>query len=159
MIQGVKVKNLVIHKDIPDTEQFGVKLGFLMEVLRNDENLLSKFGQSNMTVAYKGTIKGFHHHEKQDDLWFAATGKIMVVLYDARKDSPTYKETQVLYAGQDDYKLIVIPVGVIHGYKVLSDEPAILIYYTTEAYDPKNPDEKRTRHDDPGIGFKWEDNN
>lgn len=155
MIEGVKVKKLTIHHDVPDVSQKEVRPGFLAELLRSDEGLLSRFGQSTFTLAYPGTIKGFHLHERQDDLWFVATGRAMVVLYDLRPNSRTYKQTEVLDAGQDDYKLILIPVGVAHGYKVISEEPVILFYHTTEPYDPKQPDEKRIPYDDPGIGFNW----
>jgi len=155
MIEGVTIKKLVVHPDIPDADQPGIKPGFLAEILRADEGLLKKFGQSTFTLTYEGTIKGFHWHERQDDLWFAATGKIMVVMHDLRVDSQTFGQTQVLYAGRDDYKLIVIPTGVAHGYKVISKEPVLLFYHTTEVYDPKNPDEKRIPWNDPKIGFDW----
>lgn len=155
MIEGVKVKNLVIHHDSPDVNQPDVKPGILMEILRSDEEVLSRFGQSTFTIAYPGTIKGFHWHEKQDDLWFAATGQIATVLSDLRPGSPTYKQTEVIYAGKDNYKLIVIPPGVAHGYKVLSEEPVLLFYHTTEPYNPANPDEKRIPWNDPSIGFDW----
>ena len=158
MIEGVKIKELKVHPDIPDRDEDVNKPGFLMEVLRNDENLLGKFGQTTFTVAYKDTIKAFHYHEKQDDLWFVATGKAMIVLYDLRQNSPTKSETQVIYAGQDDYKVILIPTGVAHGYKVLSAEPVLLFYHTTEPYNSKNPDEKRLLFDDPKIGFDWSKN-
>lgn len=155
MIEGVKIKELKVWKDKPDLEQPDVKPGFLMEVLRSDENLLRKFGQTTFTVAYPGTIKAFHWHKKQDDLWFVAQGKAMIVLHDLREDSKTKGETQVIYAGEGDYKLILIPVGVAHGYKVLSDEPVLLFYHTTEPYNAKNPDEERIAHNDPKIGFDW----
>lgn len=155
MINGVTIKLLKVHKDIPDRDEDIGKPGFLMEVLRDDDVLLSKFGQTTFTVAYEGTIKAFHFHEQQDDLWFVASGKAMVVLHDLREDSPTYKETQVIPAGTDDYKLIVIPVGVAHGYKVLSKDPVLLFYHTTKSYSATEPDEKRIPHDDPAIGFDW----
>lgn len=155
MISGVTIKNLTIHPDKVDPKEIVPTPGVLMEVLRSDEGLLKKFGQSTMTIAHKGTIKAFHWHRKQDDLWFVATGKAKVVLHDLREDSPTKGETQVIEAGAGDYKLIVIPVGVAHGYQVLSDEPVLLVYYTTEAYDPKNPDEERLTYDDPRINYNW----
>lgn len=155
MIDGVIIKDLIVRKDIPDRDEDISKPGFLMEVLRDDDKLLTKFGQTTFTVAYEGTIKAFHYHEKQDDLWFVATGKAMIVLYDLRKNSPTNGETQVIFAGKDDYKLVVIPIGVAHGYKVLSDEPVLLFYQTTESYDPKDPDEKRMPYNDTKIGFDW----
>jgi len=155
MIDGVRVKILKVHPDLPDLEQAGVKPGFLMEVVRADEGLLKKFGQSTFTVAHEGTIKGFHWHERQEDLWFVAAGRAGIVLHDSRPKSPTYLQTDVMYAGEGDYKLIVIPVGVAHGYKVLSREPVLLLYHTTEPYDPANIDEKRIAWNDPAIGFDW----
>ena len=154
MIHGVHIKELKFFKDIPDTQD-DPGGGFLMEVLRDDHKLLKRFGQTTFTVAHKGAIKAFHWHNKQDDLWFVASGKARVVLHDIRKDSPTYKKTQVLFAGADDYKLIVIPVGVAHGYQVLSDEPVMLFYHTTESYNAENPDEERIPHDHPDINFDW----
>ncbi len=157
MIKGVKIKKLVVHQDIVDEKEKVEQPGFLMEILRNDENLLKKFGQTTFTVAYSRTIKAFHWHKKQDDLWFVATGQAMVVLYDSRKDSLTKGKIQVIMAGEGDYKLIVIPAGVAHGYKVLSKEPVLLFYHTTETYNPKNPDEQRIPFDDSEINFDWSD--
>ena len=154
-IKGVIIKKLKMHQDIPDANQPEIKSGFLMEVLRNDENLLKQFGQTTFTVANRGTIKAFHWHKKQDDLWFVATGKAIIVLHDLRQDSSTFGQNQTIPAGKDDYKLILIPVGVAHGYKVLSDEPVLLFYHTTESYNIANPDEERIAFDDPKIGFDW----
>ncbi len=155
MIAGVFIKKLKVHADIPDMDEVLTQPGFLMEVLRADDNLLKKFGQTTFTVAYQGTIKAFHYHDQQDDLWFVATGKAMVVLYDLRENSPTKGQTQVIYAGEGDYKLIVIPIGVAHGYKVLSTEPVLLFYHTTESYNVSHPDEKRIAFNDDKIGFDW----
>lgn len=155
MIQGVKINKLIVRRDILDQDE-KVKPGFLMEVLRNDEDLLKKFGQTTFTVAYKGTIKAFHWHKKQDDLWFVATGQAKVVLHDLRENSPTKGETKVIMAGEGDYKLILIPQGVAHGYQVLSNDPVLLFYHTTEPYNAENPDEERLAPDDPKIGFDWD---
>lgn len=155
MIEGVKIKKLKVHQDISDTKESQERPGFLMEVLRDDDGLLKKFGQTTFTVAYRNTIKAFHYHNKQDDLWFVATGKAMIVLHDLRESSPTKGETRVIMAGEGDYKLILIPVGVAHGYKVLSKEPVLLFYHTTEVYNPEALDEERIPYDDPGIGFDW----
>lgn len=155
-ITGVKIKQLIVHRDIPDREDGTVETGFLMEVLRDDDKLLTRFGQTTFTVAYKNTIKAFHWHKKQDDLWFIASGRAVVVLHDLREDSDTFGVTQVIPAGEDDYKLILIPTGVAHGYKVISEEPVMLFYHTTESYNLDSPDEERIPWDDPVIGFDWE---
>jgi len=155
MIEGVKIKRLTIHQDIPDDPQSKIKPGFLIEILRADEALFKKFGQTTFTLAYPGTIKAFHWHKKQDDLWFIAQGQARVVLHDLRKKSKTYGKTQVIYTGQRDYKLILIPHGVAHGYKAEGRKPVLLFYHTTEPYNVKNPDEERLAPDDPKIGYDW----
>ncbi len=150
MIEGVKIKKLIKHCD---------DRGFFMEILRDDDELMTKFGQTSYTISHPGVIKAFHWHKKQDDIWFVASGMAQVVLYDMRKDGPTYKETQVIFAGEDSPSVIVIPIGVAHGYRVIGNKPVGLFYHTTESYDPKDPDEDRIDFDDPEIGFDWETKN
>ena len=150
MIKDVFVKKLIKHVD---------DRGFFMEVLRDDDNLLKRFGQASMSMTYPGVIKAFHYHKMQDDLWFFPSGNAQVVLHDMREDSPTKGETNVFYMGEHNPMLLYIPVGVAHGYRVLGNIPATIVYFTTESYDPKGPDEYRIQWDDPAIGFDWSTQN
>ena len=143
-IRDVVVKPLVTHSD---------DRGYFREVLRDDDHLLSRYGQTSVTKTYPGVIKAFHWHAKQDDIWYVADGMARVVLYDRRPDSPTRGVTQVIYAGEDNPVVIAIPIGVAHGYQVLGPKPVLLFYHVTQAYDPKAPDEMRLAFDDPEIGF------
>ncbi len=146
MIDGVHIKRLTRHCD---------ERGFFMEILRDDDELLARFGQTSYTMSYPGIIKAFHWHRRQDDLWFVAAGSALVVLHDLREGSPTRGETQSLITGEQDPALVLIPAGVAHGYKVLGDRPLGLFYHTTESYDRAAPDEERIPFDDPAIGFDW----
>lgn len=150
MISGVKIKNLKIWSD---------DRGYLYETLRKDDQFFKKFGQSNVTMAYPGVIKAFHWHKKQDDFWVCVKGMIQTVLYDLRPGSKTKGETQAICMGEQNPVLVYIPKGVAHGYRVLGSESAILVYYTSETYNPRKPDEERIPHDDPKIGFDWETKN
>ena len=145
-IHDVVVKKLVTHPD---------DRGYFREVLREDDHLLRRFGQTSFTKTYPGVIKAFHWHADQDDIWYVADGMAQVVLYDRRPDSPTRGLTQVVYAGEDNPVIILIPAGIAHGYQVLGNKPVMLFYHVTQAYDPKNPDEQRLPFDDPAIGFDW----
>jgi dTDP-4-dehydrorhamnose 3,5-epimerase len=146
LIHGVALKPLKVWCD---------DRGYLMEVLRADDPFFVSFGQSTYTVAYPGTIKAFHWHRRQDDLWFVAGGMAQVVLHDLREDSPTYRQTDIYYLGEHNRALLRIPTGVAHGYRVLGNEPTLLLYHTTEPYNPADPDEERLPFDDPTIGFDW----
>ncbi len=145
-IHDVVVKELVTRSD---------DRGYFREILREDDNLLRRFGQTSITKTYPGVIKAFHWHNHQDDIWYVASGMARVVLHDRREGSPTKGVTQVVYAGEDNPVIILIPSGVAHGYQVLGNQPVILFYHVTKAYDPKNPDEERIPWDDPEIGFDW----
>ncbi|MBC7344143.1 MAG: dTDP-4-dehydrorhamnose 3,5-epimerase family protein [Clostridia bacterium] len=146
VIDGVKIKQLIRHCD---------DRGFFTEILREDDEIFSRFGQASMSKTYPGVIKAFHYHEHQDDLWFFPVGNAQVVLYDLREDSPTRGETNVFYLGEDNPLLLLIPRMVAHGYRVLGNEPAVIIYFTTAAYNRASPDEKRIPWNDPTIGFDW----
>jgi dTDP-4-dehydrorhamnose 3,5-epimerase len=145
-IHDVVIKKLVTWSD---------DRGYFRELLRDDDNLLDRFGQTSVTKTYPGVIKAFHWHRYQDDIWYVADGMVRVVLHDLREDSPTYRQTQVIFAGEDNPVLIYIPIGVAHGYQVLGNRPALLFYHVTRSYNPQNPDEERIPWDDPEVGFDW----
>lgn len=146
MIEGVRVKDIGFYAD---------DRGFLCEILRSDENFIDKFCQITMSITFPGVIKAFHYHKKQDDCWFFPSGNVQVVLYDLRENSKTYKKIQVIYTGEKCLKVILIPHGVAHGYRVLGNNPATIIYVTNECYNKEEPDEYRIPYDDKAIGFDW----
>lgn len=144
MIEGVKIKEL---------KTFLTEDGYFRELVRDEDNLLEKFGQSSVSVTHPGFIKAFHYHKEQDDLWYIVSGQVRTVLYDARENSSTYKQTQVIIMGENDPKVVLIPKGVAHGYQVLGTKDALLMYHTTQHYNPK--DEIRMPFDDKEINFDW----
>lgn len=146
MIKGVAVKKLIRHLD---------NRGFFMEILRDDDGIFKGFGQASMSKSYPGVIKAFHYHEKQDDIWFFPVGNAEVVLYDRREESSTKGEINVFYLGEDNPEVLLIPSGVVHGYRVLGNKSACIVYFTTNSYNQKEPDEKRIPWNDPTIGFDW----
>lgn len=145
-IEGVSVKKLVVNTD---------DRGILLEILKTTDPIFQEIKQTTYTVTYPGTIKAFHWHNVQSDLWFFSRGMAQVVLYDMREGSATKGTTEVFYMGEENRILLSIPPGVAHGYRVLGNKSAALFYHTTEAYDPDNPDEERLPYDDSSIGFDW----
>ena len=146
MIEGVKVKKLKI---IPDER------GRLMEILRNDDAVFSKFGQVYMTTAYPGVAKAWHYHKKQDDNFTCVHGRMKLGLYDARKNSKTYKEVNEFIISLDEPMLVTIPKLIYHGFKCISDCEALVINTVTRPYDYKNPDEYRVDAYDNDIPYDW----
>jgi len=146
MIHGVKVKQL---KVIPDER------GRLMEILRRDDEIFKRFGQVYMTTAKPGIAKAWHYHKKQDDYFTCIRGKMRLGLYDARRSSPTYKEVNEFIVSLEDPMLVVIPKGVYHGFKCISEDEAVVINTPTLPYNRENPDEHRVDAYDNSIPYDW----
>lgn len=155
-IDGVVVKELKNCDDVVGEGEHIPEPGFLAEVVRADEGLLTEFGQLNFVVTNRGGIKAFHFHKEQDDIFFVMDGQAKIVLYDSRRESPTYGVTQVIKAGRYPYKAILIPRGVAHGYQVLGKNPVKMVYLTTKVYNRDEPDEGLIPFDNPRIGFDWD---
>lgn len=147
MINGVQAKQL---KRIPDER------GRLMEILRNDDDMFTGFGQVYMTTTYPQVVKAWHYHKKQDDHIVCVKGMLKLVLYDARKKSPTYGEVNEFFIGDYNPVLVKVPRMIYHGWKCISEEEAIAINVPTEPYDPKNPDEYRLDPHKNDIPYSWE---
>ena len=146
MIAGVKIKNL---KVIPDER------GFLMEILRRDDDIFEKFGQVYLTAVYPGVVKAWHYHKKQDDNLCSVKGMVKLVLHDPRQDSPTRGEVMEIFAGERNPVLVHVPAGVLHGFKGLGTAEALVLNCPTEPYNPKQPDEFRLPPHGSEVPYDW----
>jgi dTDP-4-dehydrorhamnose 3,5-epimerase len=104
-------------------------------------------GDINITWAYPGRVVAWHRHQHQTDHWFVIKGFLKVGLLD---DSGT---ARWVYLGENDRRVLSIPPGVWHGYMVLGEEEAILMYYITSKYDEKHPDEERMTVEQGGVDW------
>ncbi len=147
MIQGVEVKQLTRHAD---------ERGFLMELLRSDDPIFTKFGQCYVSMNYPEVVRAWHYHKKQDDYFVVVKGMVKVGLYDTREGSPTRGEVSELYLGDNNNIVLKIPAGVAHGYKTVGVEPSLLVNFPTEVYDREEPDEYRLPWNTDQIPFDWD---
>ena len=149
LIEGVVVRPLELWPD---------DRGYFLEVARMSQGLAAGFPadstQVSAALSYPGTIKAFHYHLHQTDLWVPATGMFQVTLVDLRPESRTFGRKNTIYTGALKPWQFLIPPSVGHGYKVIGEQPAILVYVTNRLYNPK--DEGRVPYDDPSIDYDWE---
>ena len=147
MIHGVAVKKLVRHAD---------ERGYLMEMLREDDAVFERFGQSYVALNYPGVVRAWHYHREQTDHSVAVKGMVKVALYDAREGSATHGEVQEFFLGDNNPMLLKIPPGVFHGYKTIGTEPSLLVNFPTHTYNRAQPDEYRVPWDSPDVPYDWE---
>lgn len=160
-IFGVSIKQLKSHGD---------QRGFFREIVRSSDpffstsvtpNNTSPFGQWSHSYMQRNVVKAWHYHHQQIDWWYVPIGNVETVLFDNREESPTYKMKMVLHMGEsaryggDTKELcVLIPPGVLHGCKVLSDD-AHLFYITSMTYDTN--EEGRFPYDAEFVGHPWGD--
>ncbi|MBU1669806.1 MAG: dTDP-4-dehydrorhamnose 3,5-epimerase family protein [Actinobacteria bacterium] len=147
MIDGVAIKPLRV---VPDER------GFLMEMMRSDDEVYEKFGQAYVTTTYPGVVKGWHLHRVQDDNVVCVRGMIKLGLYDDREGSATRGEVTEIFLGEQKPILVHIPHGVYHGWKCISEYQAYIVNMPTELYDYQNPDEHRIPFDSPDVPYDWD---
>jgi dTDP-4-dehydrorhamnose 3,5-epimerase len=132
--------------------------GYFLEVIRARQGLGADFPlestQVSVALSYPGTIKAFHFHRHQTDLWVPAHGMFQIALVDLRAGSPTHGVKNTLYAGALKPWQVRIPPGVGHGYKVIGEDAAMLVYVTDRFYNPQ--DEGRIPYNDASIAYDWE---
>jgi len=146
LIDGVNVKPLKVIAD---------ERGYLMEMMRADDPFFQRFGQSYVSVAYPGVVKGWHFHKVQTDHFVIVKGMMKVVLYDQREGSPTKGLINEFFMGERNPILVTIPPGVVHGMKGIGNEPAMLVNVPTEMYKYDKPDEFRIDPHSNEIPYDW----
>ncbi len=158
LVSSSSSSNLITDVRIDVASLYPDDRGYFMEIARMGQKLVADFPleqtQVSCALTYSGAIKAFHFHRYQTDVWAPASGMFQVALVDLRPASPTYGLRNTLYAGALRPLQILIPPGVGHGYKVLGDTPAMLVYVTNKIYNPD--DEGRIAYNDPSINYDWE---
>jgi dTDP-4-dehydrorhamnose 3,5-epimerase len=114
--------------------------------------------QVNYSELAPGTIKAFHLHVRQTDVWYVPPGdRMLVVLLDVRQGSRTEGARMRLVLGDGSSRLLRIPPGVAHGVRNLGPATGRVIYFTDLHFsaEPSSCDEGRLPWDFAGADV-WE---
>lgn len=113
-----------------------------------------KVAQMNRTHLFPGSVKAWHLHLGQDEIWYLPPNRdLFVGLWDVRRDSPTNGTLARLVLGEGKSELLFIPRGVAHGSANFSHKDANLFYIVNKHFDIKFPDELRIPWDAAGSDF------
>jgi dTDP-4-dehydrorhamnose 3,5-epimerase len=134
-VQDYRAKRRIEGVEIVELKRFNDDGGAMTELGRLDAGLhraLPGFTvrQVNYSVIEPLAIKAFHLHQRQTDVWFVPpTDKLLLVLADVRKGSPTEGQVQRLILGDGNSRLVRIPPGVAHGCRNLRPATTSQILY------------------------------
>jgi dTDP-4-dehydrorhamnose 3,5-epimerase len=141
MLNGITIKPIKLFSD---------ERGFFSEAMRTDWKELfaeDKIAQANLSVTYPHVIRAWHRHLRgQVDYLIALKGAIKICGY----DDETGELSEIISTGRN-LQVVRMPGQYWHGFKAVSSEPAMLLYFTTHLYDYTKPDEERRPWDDQTI--------
>ncbi|MCE2926334.1 MAG: dTDP-4-dehydrorhamnose 3,5-epimerase [Rickettsiales bacterium] len=133
--------------------------GFFVERFQEqrfaDAGLPFHFIQDNHSRSAPGVLRGLHyqHTPPQGKLVGVTRGRIWDVAVDVRPSSPTYGQHVGVELSDMNGRLLWVPAGFAHGFCVLGDEPADVVYKVDALYDAQG--EGGISYNDPDLKINW----
>lgn len=121
------------------------------------KGLVSEFRESFYSTNRKGVIRGMHFQYPPHDhakIVYCTSGRLLDVILDLRKGSPTYGQWAEIELSGDNYTAAYIPTGMAHGFCVLEDNTT-MIYLTSTVHSPQSDAGIHT----DSFGFDWPEEN
>ncbi len=147
------IENVIIKK----LEKYNDERGWLVEIYRDDElNYQPVMGYISTTK--NGVIRGPHEHKFQSDCFvFVGPGNFELHLWDNRESSETKGEYLKIEVGAENPTMVIVPPGVVHGYKCVSEVDAYCINLPDKLYKGEGKKEEIDEvrwEKDPNSPFK-----
>ncbi len=114
-----------------------------------------QFVQVNQSFSVKGVVRGLHFQKEpfaQGKLAKVATGRVLDVAVDLRKDSPTFGHCAKVVLDSTLNNMLYVPEGFAHGFLALED--TVFTYMCTQVYN--KPAESGIIWNDTQLGIDWE---
>lgn len=134
--------------------------GAVLHLLKPGAPLMPGFpiglGEIYFSEVYADQVKAWKCHTRQSQNMAVPLGLVQFVLYDGRKDSPTFGKLAELFLGRPDhYQMLHIPPGVWYGFRAVGSGTAIICNCADIPHDPAEglklpPDSGRIPYNWPG---------
>lgn len=120
-----------------------------------ENGLNYNFIQDNHSKSTYGVLRGLHYQKNpfaQTKLVRVTQGKVLDVVVDIRRNSPTYLQHFSLELTDENKLQLLIPAGFAHGFVVLSETCEFL--YKCDNYYNKSS-EGGIAYNDPALNINW----
>lgn len=137
---------------------FGDARGFFLESYNEREmaevGIRERFVQDNHSCSQRNVLRGLHYQIRQEQgkLVRVVEGKILDVAVDLRRSSPTFRSWEAVILSGENKRMLWIPPGFAHGFRVLCDNTHVL-YKSTGYYAPEH--ERTIAWNDPDLKIDW----
>lgn len=155
-VKKTKIEGVLII----EPKMFGDARGYFLESFNAKEfaektGVDETFVQDNESKSKYGVLRGMHFQLPpftQSKLVRVVKGRVLDVVVDIRKGSPTYGKYEMCELTEYNHRQFFVPKGMAHGFCVLSEE-AIFQYKCDDFYHPEA--EGAIAWDDPDIAVSW----
>lgn len=149
-LEGLKLFELKLFRD---------DRGYFVE--RFNRNKFAELGlpvdffQDNHSVSHPKVLRGLHYqsHPAQGKLVSCLSGSIFDVAVDVRIGSPTFGQWNGVELNEENGRVFWLPAGFAHGFCVLGDKPAHVLYKVTTPWSASG--EGTISYADSSIGIDW----
>ena len=144
MIDGIKIikKNQIIDER-----------GKIMHMMRSDDPNFTKFGEIYFSYSHPNTVKAWHLHKRMTVNYVCVVGKIKLVLFDDRKQSPTKGMLQEIFLTTENYSLVSVPPRIWNGFKSVENKFSIIANCSDIPHETEEMERKP--FDDPYFNYSW----
>lgn len=152
-------------QDIPglillEPQKFGDPRGFFSETYNRrrlaEAGFDGEFVQDNHSLSVEaGVVRGLHYQSPpfaQDKLVRVVRGRILDVVVDIRRGSPTYGDHAAVELGAENWRQLLVPAGFAHGFVTLEPDTEV-VYKVTQYYAPAH--DHGLLWSDPDLGIAW----
>ena len=130
IIDGVNLSPLKIIQD---------PRGSVLHMLKSSTSIFDGFGEFYFSEINPGFVKAWKKHLFQIQNLVVPIGDIEIVLFDSRKDSPTYELLNIFQIGRTtNYSRIRIPNGIWYGFRSLNNNMALISNCANLEHDPND---------------------
>ena len=155
---GIVVNNAIESKingvAVLPLKQIEDERGAVLHMLRSDSPSFFRFGEIYFSIVNPGVVKAWKRHKEKTQHFAVPVGRIRLVLFDDRADSPSKGQIEEIILGRPDrYFLICIPPIVWYGFKGISEMPTLLANCSDMPHDPNESEQLPASNNH--ISYNW----
>jgi dTDP-4-dehydrorhamnose 3,5-epimerase len=144
MISGVTINRAQVFADAR---------GAVMRMLSASDANFSGFGEVYFSTVNPGAIKAWKRHRKMTMTLAVPAGRVLLVIYDDRPESPTCGGVCEIELGPHDYQVVTIPQMLWTGFMGLGDQQSVLCNCASIPHDPGESDARDI--EDQSCPYRW----